>query len=128
MHGSNGTHKVVELSNRHVRSDVLAHRDERDSDDGQGLVKVVLLLRIEVVMAVVEHALDLEHVTGACERAHVDEDKRLLPDGRLDRLERLNRRVRSVLPSCARKAASASSCQPSKNETYRGRAIQDRDS
>jgi hypothetical protein len=84
---------VVELANGHVGSNVLTHRDESDSDDCETLVQVILLLGVNVVVAVVEHVLDLEDISGPGERAHVDEDEGLLSDRRLYSLERLDRRI-----------------------------------
>jgi hypothetical protein len=98
---------VVELANGHVGSDILSHRDDGDSDDGERLVQIVVFLGVEVVVAVSEHLLNLEYAARAGEGANVDEDERLLADGSLDGLERLDGRIRSILPSCRPSEGSA---------------------
>jgi hypothetical protein len=88
---------VVELPQAHLGADVLAHGNHGNTEDGDRLVRRVFLLLVEVVVAVVEHALDLEDVAGAGIGADVDEDRGLLGDRVRDRLENLNRRVRGIL-------------------------------
>lgn len=95
------TNEVVELADSHVGSDILSHRNDGDTDNGERLVQIVVLLGVEVVVAVSEHLLDLENAARAGKGADVDKDERLLADRALDSLERLDRSVRSVLPSCS---------------------------
>ena len=90
---------MVELPQRHLRPDVLAHRDDRETERGHGLMRVALLLGVNVLRAHVQHALDLEHVARAGERARLNEDEGRLGERVLDRLERLDRRVGRVLPT-----------------------------
>lgn len=91
------THKVVELSQTHLRSNVLSHSDHGDSEDGQTLVRHVVLLFVKVVVAVVKHRLDLEDISSPSIGADVGEDNGLLRDGVGDSLEDLDGRFRRVL-------------------------------
>jgi len=90
---------MVELSQRHLCPNVLAHRHHRNAEHGErleGIVRLLpillsvlvlviflllfllLLLRVDVLVTVVEHRLDLQHVARARERADVDQNLRLL--------------------------------------------------
>lgn len=64
---------MVELSQAHLCANFLAHGHHSDTEDGDCLVRRVLLLLVEVVVAVVKHVLDLEDVTRAGVGADVDE-------------------------------------------------------
>lgn len=89
---------MIELPQRHLRADVLAHGDERDADHRERLERVVLLGRplfclVDMVVAVVQHRLYLQHVARARERADLHEDLRGLRDAVLHDLQRLQCRV-----------------------------------
>lgn len=91
---------MVKLPQTHLRTHVLTHRDNGDSQNGQALVGRIILFFVEVVVAVMKHRLDLEHVarSGVC--AHVCQDRRLLRQRMRDRLQDLARRVGSILTTC----------------------------
>lgn len=91
---------MVELTNGHVRSDVLSHRQERDTNHRKRLMRIVLLLRIQMIVTMIQHGLNLEDIPRSGVGAHLDENERLLPEWRLDSLERLDRRFRSILSTC----------------------------
>lgn len=95
--GGGGTNKMVELSNGHIGPDVLSHRNECDPNHCQSLMKVVLLLRVQMIMTMIKHTLNFEHVPSSRVRANVDQDKGLFSQWRLDHFKRFDRRIRCVL-------------------------------
>jgi len=88
---------MVELPQTHLSSDILSHGDDRDSENGETLVGNVVLLLVEMVVAVVEHALDLKNVSSSSVGTDVGEDDGLLGDGVRDGLEDLDGSFRRVL-------------------------------
>lgn len=112
---------MVELPQRHLRADILTHGDECDTEDSEGLEGIIslflllcllflslpillllllgfLLFRgVNVLVAIVEHCLHPQNVSSTSKGASFDQDLSRLGDGMLDSLERLDRRVRSVL-------------------------------
>lgn len=75
---------MVELPQAHICANVLAHCNDGNAKRRYSLVQVVLLLVVEVVVAVVEERLNLEHVACPGVRADVNEDLRRFADGVLD--------------------------------------------
>jgi len=76
---------VVELAQRHLCTDILAHRNERDAEHGKCLERIIYFRAVailfpvfpglvDMLVAVVQHCLYLEHVASACERTHLDKD------------------------------------------------------
>ena len=53
---------MVELSQAHVGANILAHRNDCNAKRRNGLVKVILLLVVEMVVAMMKECLDLEHI------------------------------------------------------------------
>lgn len=88
---------MVELPQTHLSSDILTHGDHGDSKNSETLVGNVVLLLVEVIVAVVKHALDLKDVSGSSVGADVGEDDGLLGDGVRDGLEDLDCSLRRVL-------------------------------
>lgn len=86
------THEMVKLSQGHLSTDILTHSDECNAKDSESLKRVIFLASlfrlIDVIVAVVQHSLDLEHVARSCERADLHKDLRLLRDRVLDGLQR----------------------------------------
>jgi hypothetical protein len=66
---------MVESAQSHLRTELLAHRNETDPDHGDSLVRVVLL---EVVAARVQHFLYFQHVSRSCVRATLHNERRKL--------------------------------------------------
>lgn len=110
MTDGNATHEVVELPQRHLRADFLAHRDKSDPDDREGLEGIILrrllgrsvfvflcLMLLNVLVAIAQELLNLQHITGPCERTHVDKNSCELRHWVLDRLQRRYCRVSAVL-------------------------------
>lgn len=71
---------MVELPQAHLGTDIFTHRHQCYSDDRERLESGVLFLRIEVIVAVVEHILNFQDVAGSCKRAHFQKDLSLLRD------------------------------------------------
>lgn len=72
---------MIELSQAHLSTDILAHRYQGNADHGKGLECVVIFASVDVVVAVMQHALHLQHIAGASEGAHFDQNLGLLSDG-----------------------------------------------
>lgn len=66
---------MLELPQRHLCANVLAHCYKRNADHGKRLERVVSL---RMVIALVQHPLDLKHIARPRKRADLDEDKCLL--------------------------------------------------
>lgn len=102
---------MIELPERHLRTDVLAHCHECYGEHGEGLEGIILLtsallfaslLRLlDVVIAVMEHCLNLKDVAGASERATVDKNLGLSGNSVWNRLQRFKSSVRRVLSACS---------------------------
>lgn len=87
------TNQMVELPQTHLSTNILSHRNDRNTDDSQTLMQHALLLSVEMVGAVVKHGLNLENVSGAGVSANVGEDGGLLCDWVGDGLKDLDGRV-----------------------------------
>ena len=107
------------MAQRHFCADVLAHRDQCNRQDGEGLVQVWHILSVfhvdiflcvlvvtlglrfavfcHVFRAVMQECLDLEHIPRACEAASVNENLHFLGHWVLDSLECLHGRIAVVL-------------------------------
>lgn len=88
---------MVELPQAHVCANILAHCNDGYAKRRNSLVKVILLLIVEMVVAMVKERLDLEHIPRPGVRADIDENLRRLADRVLDSFQRLDCCVRIVL-------------------------------
>lgn len=88
---------MVELPQAHLSSDILSHSDDGDTENGETLVGNVVLLLVEMVVAVVKHALNLKDVSGSSVGADIGEDNGLLGDRVRDGLEDFDGGFRRVL-------------------------------
>lgn len=98
--GRHWTHEVIELPQTHLSSDIFSHGNQRYTNHSEGLVCIVVLFCIKMLSAVVEHALDLEHVASASEGAHLQQDLGLLGNRMWDSFEKFDLRIRRVLLPC----------------------------
>ncbi len=87
----------IEHSQRHVTAQLLAHRDQRNADDGHRLEAVILL---QMLAAHLQHLLHAQHIAGARIRTALHGERRVLGDGLvLERLECFEGDVGGVLPA-----------------------------
>lgn len=61
------TYKMVELTDRHVATDILTHAHERNTNHRQRLMQIILDSRVEMIVAVRQQRLNLQHIAGAGE-------------------------------------------------------------
>lgn len=76
------TYEVVDLSQRHLTPDLFTHGNEGYSKYSKGLERIVSLLFLlvlpafcwctDVVITMMQHSLDLEHVARPCVRTRFD--------------------------------------------------------
>jgi predicted membrane protein len=118
------TYEVVELPERHLCTDVLAHSDERHGNDSERLVGVILidlfllfvltllilillfvflfilvliLAGLNVLVAAMQHSLDAKNVASPCKSTCLDNDLGSLRQRVINDLQCLNRCIRLIL-------------------------------
>lgn len=91
------TDKMIELTNGHIRSNVLPHRQQRNPNDRERLMRIILLLRIQMVMTMIQHRLNFQNIPRAGVRADFDENESLFTEGCFDRFEGFDSRFRGIL-------------------------------
>lgn len=85
---------MIKSTQRHFRTELLAHRNKANSDHRNGLVRVVLF---EMVAARVQHLLHFQHVARTCVGAALHHERRELAMCAWEGLECLEREVCGAL-------------------------------
>ena len=88
--------KVLKRAKSHLRSDVFAHCNHTDANDGRHLMIGIFG---KVLGAVMEHLLDLEDVAGASVSTGLQNDRRVLGNLVLYGLESLNHGIGLLHPA-----------------------------
>ena len=99
---------MIESSHGHVRADILAHGNQRNTQNSKGLELVVFLFSIQMIIAEMQHFLDLQHVSGTSVSADINHGLSGLGDRVFDRLEGFKNSIRSILSSKEEKSETES--------------------
>lgn len=93
-------YQMIESSQRHFRADIFSHCDQGDTNCGKCLMQIIFLLLVYMIVAKMEHLLNLQDISSAGIGQHFDQNFSLCSKRVLDCFQSFNGCIRCILSTC----------------------------